>query len=259
MVIVENKKIARDIFELVLARDDQGETEYIPGQFVDIKLPGFYLRRPFSVADFDTDTITLVYRIVGDGTEAMSKMQAGDSLDVLGPLGIGFEFGEGTVCPDCTAKPEDLKTSVLFGGGIGIPPIYCLAKAMVEAGEEPTVVLGFNDSEEIFWQDRFEALGLGERLIFTTVDGSYGIKGNVTDAVEHASYSYSCGPMPMLQAVHDISISGQYSFEARMGCGFGACMGCSIDTIFGSRRVCKDGPVFRHCEVLGGVLGGSDG
>lgn len=252
MVVIRNEKIAKDSYELVLARDRGDKAQYRPGQFVNISLPNFYLRRPFSIADFDEETITLVYRVVGEGSRAMVEIEEGRDLDVLGPLGQGFEFGPDILCPDCSAGPADLENPVLFGGGIGCPPIYCLAKAMVEAGQDLTLVLGFNDKDEIFWHEKFKALGLGQALIFTTVDGSFGIKGFVTDAVKEASYSYSCGPMPMLQAVHDLSKSGQYSFEARMACGFGACMGCSIETEFGNKRVCKEGPVFRHCEVLGG-------
>lgn len=252
MVILTNKQIAKQTYEMVLARGENDQAQYKPGQFVNISLPDFFLRRPISLAHADGKTITLVYRVVGDGTKAMSEMAEGLDLDVLGPLGSGFEFGSDTICHNCRAKQKDLETPVLFGGGVGCPPIYFLAKEMVEAGEKPTVVLGFNNKEEIFWQDRFQALGLGDRLIYTTVDGSFGIKGFVTDAVEKASYSYSCGPMPMLEAVHAISTSGQYSFEARMACGFGACMGCSIMTNSGSQRVCKEGPVFRHCDIFDG-------
>lgn len=233
--ILSNKKIAKDVYEMIL----EGDTQYItaPGQFVNIKLKDKYLRRPISVCDCDESTITIIYKVVGEGTEEMSKMTAGKSLDVLTGLGNGYDITK-------SKKP------MLIGGGVGVPPMYMLAKRLIENGQKVTVILGFNTKDEIFYEDAFKKLGAD--VFVTTVDGSYGIKGFVTDAfIEDYDYFYTCGPLPMFRAVYDKTVtSGQFSFEERMGCGFGACMGCSCKTKYGSKRICKDGPVLVKEEIV---------
>ena len=209
------------------------------GQFVNIKLEGLFLRRPISVCDCEGDELTLIYKVVGKGTEQMAKMVAGDELDVLTGLGNGYDTrvsGE---------KP------MLLGGGVGVPPMYMLCKKLIAEGKDVSVVLGFNTRDEIFYEDEFRALGA--HVTVTTVDGSYGTRGFVTDVMRDADYSYfyTCGPEPMLKAVYKTSATeGQFSFEERMGCGFGACMGCSCKTITGYKRICKEGPVMRKEEIL---------
>ena len=234
--ILENKTLTKDVFKMVLA----GETDHITasGQFVNILLDGFYLRRPISVCDWDDKTLTIVYKVVGHGTEAMSKMGPGVKLDILTGLGNGYNL---TLAGD---KP------VLLGGGVGVPPMYGCAKKLVEMGIKPTVILGFNVKDEIFYEEEFKALGC--ETIVTTVDGSYGVKGFVTNALpENYTHFYTCGPEPMLKAVYKATnTSGQMSFEERMGCGFGACMGCSCKTLTGYKRICKDGPVMMKEEIL---------
>ena len=234
--ILENKALTKDVFKMVLA----GETDHITasGQFVNILLDGFYLRRPISVCDWDDKTLTIVYKVVGHGTEAMSKMGPGVKLDILTGLGNGYNL---TLAGD---KP------VLLGGGVGVPPMYGCAKKLVEIGIKPTVILGFNVKDEIFYEEEFKALGC--ETIVTTVDGSYGVKGFVTNALpENYTHFYTCGPEPMLKAVYKATnTSGQMSFEERMGCGFGACMGCSCKTLTGYKRICKDGPVMMKEEIL---------
>ncbi len=235
--IKSNKKLTDSIFEMVLIGDTSSITA--PGQFINIKLDGFYLRRPISICDYDDSTITIIYKVVGEGTEVMSKMNAGDKLDVLCGLGNGFD----------TSKSMD--KPVLIGGGVGVPPMYNLCKKLVEEGKDVTVILGFNKKDEIFYEDEFKKLGADVKV--TTVDGSYGIKGFVTDALKETDYSYffTCGPMPMFRAIESIAVtSGQYSFEERMGCGFGACMGCSCKTKYGNKRICKDGPVMTREEII---------
>ena len=233
--ILENKALTKDVFKMVLA----GETDHITasGQFVNILLDGFYLRRPISVCDWDDKTLTIVYKVVGHGTEAMSKMGPGVKLDILTGLGNGYNL---TLAGD---KP------VLLGGGVGVPPMYGCAKKLVELGIKPTVILGFNVKDEIFYEEEFKALGC--ETIVTTVDGSYGVKGFVTNALpENYTHFYTCGPEPMLKAVYKATnTSGQMSFEERMGCGFGACMGCSCKTLTGYKRICKDGPVMMKEEI----------
>ena len=220
----------------------QGGTKAIaaPGQFVNIELPGRYLRRPISVCDVEGDSLTLVYKAVGAGTEQMSSLQPDESLDVLTGLGNGYNLAK------CGDRP------LLLAGGVGAPPLYLLAKRLIEAGRPPKVVLGFNTKTEIFFEDEFRALGC--EVYITTVDGSAGIRGFVTDALPGCGaydYTFACGPEPMLKAVYAASgTDGQYSFERRMGCGFGACMGCSIETAYGPKRVCKDGPVFEKGEII---------
>ena len=234
--IQENVRLVPGVFRMKLKGDTSAITA--TGQFVNIQLDGMFLRRPISVCDVEGDVLTIIYKVVGKGTAAMSRMEKGQ-LDILTGLGNGYDLeaaGE---------KP------VLLGGGVGVPPMYLLARKLIAAGKKPTVILGFNKAEEIFYEDAFKALGC-ETLV-TTVDGSYGIKGFVTDALKQVAYThfYTCGPEPMLKAVYKASTtSGQMSFEERMGCGFGACMGCSCKTLTGYKRICKDGPVMRKEEIL---------
>lgn len=233
--ILSNEKIAKDVYKMIL----EGDTQYItaPGQFINIKLDGKFLRRPISVCDCDKNTITIIYKVVGSGTEYMAGLESGEVLDVLTGLGNGYDISK-------SAKP------LLIGGGVGVPPMYMLAKKLIESGQKPTVILGFNTKKEIFFEEEFRALGCDVRV--TTVDGSYGIKGFVTDAFpEEYDYFYTCGPMPMFKAIENTAkTSGQYSFEERMGCGFGACMGCSCKTKYGNKRICKDGPVLEREEII---------
>ncbi len=233
--ICENKPLTESVFKMVLT----GDTKYItaPGQFINIKLEGKFLRRPISVCDCDENTITILYKVVGEGTKQMSEMQVGESLDILTGLGNGFSITE-------CRKP------LLIGGGVGVPPLYMLCKRLVENGASPTVILGFNTKDEVFYEDEFRSLGVN--TLVTTVDGSYGIKGFVTDAfTDGYDYFYTCGPMPMFKAIEaKAKTSGQYSFEERMGCGFGACMGCSCKTKYANKRICKDGPVLFREEIV---------
>ena len=213
-----------------------------PGQFVNIKLDGFFLRRPISVCDTEEGRMTLIYKAVGEGTELMTKLAPGTRLNILTGLGNGFDLSLSGDHP------------VLIGGGAGIPPMYSLCKALISVlrPENIKVVLGFNTEEEIFYLREFQDLGVDVRV--ATADGSYGTKGFVTDVLKDLDYTffYTCGPMPMFRAIEAIAkTSGQYSFEERMGCGFGACMGCSMMMADGSyKRVCKEGPVFRREEIL---------
>ena len=235
--IISNTALPDCVFKMVLEGDTSAITA--PGQFVNIKLEGLYLRRPISVCDLDGSHLTIVYKAVGKGTEMMSHMQAGEKLDVLTGLGNGYDL---TLSGD---KP------VLLGGGVGVPPMYLLAKKLIAEGKKVSVILGFNTKGEIFYEEEFKKLGAA--VAVTTVDGSYGIKGFVTDALKNTEYSYfyTCGPEPMLKAVYKTSeTSGQMSFEKRMGCGFGACMGCSCKTITGYKRICKEGPVMKKEEIL---------
>lgn len=234
--IIENTALTGSVYKMVL----RGDTSAIsaPGQFVNIQLSGHYLRRPISVCDCEGTNLTIVYKVVGKGTMQMSVIQPGEKLDLLTGLGNGY---------DLTCSGE---RPVLLGGGVGVPPMYLLAKRLVDQGKQVTVILGFNTQEEVFYEAEFQALGC--HVTVTTVDGSYGQKGFVTDALpEDYSYFYTCGPEPMLKAVYKASkTSGQMSFEKRMGCGFGACMGCSCKTITGYKRICKEGPVMRKEEIL---------
>lgn len=220
----------------------EGEVDfYRPGQFVNIAVPGFTLRRPISVCDWDDRSFTIVYAVVGDGTERMSRMLPGESLDILVPLGTGFDPDDGAERP------------VLLGGGVGCPPLYGLARRLLERGVRPTVVLGFNSAEKMMLLDEFRALGLD--VYVATLDGSYGTKGFVTDAMREngldPDYFYACGPTPMLRAVClGLDIPGEVSLEARMGCGFGACVCCSVETVGGSKRICMEGPAFRKEELI---------
>ena len=234
--IVSNKLIADNTYEMVLKGDCTDITK--PGQFVNIKLDGFFLRRPISVCDCVEDTLILIYKVVGHGTQKMALMQNGEKLDILTGLGNGYDISKSGDAP------------LLIGGGAGVPPMYMLAKKLIEDGKKPTVILGFNKKSEVFYEDEFASLGI--KTIVTTADGSYGVKGFVTDAFKDISYTYffTCGPEPMLKAVYNTtSTSGQMSFEARMGCGFGACMGCTCETITGNKRICKEGPVLEKEEI----------
>ena len=234
--ILSNTPLTENVFKMVLKGDISQITA--PGQFVNIKLDGLYLRRPISVCDVDGDSLTIIYKVVGKGTKQMSQMQEG-KLDVLTGLGNGYDLSA------AGDKP------VLLGGGVGVPPMYLLAKKLIAQGKQVKVILGFNTKNEVFYEEEFKALGAD--VTVTTVDGSYGLKGFVTDALKDLEYTffYTCGPEPMLKAVYKASTtSGQMSFEKRMGCGFGACMGCSCKTITGYKRICKEGPVMRKEEIL---------
>lgn len=234
--IQENTHLTDTVMKMRLKGDTSAITA--PGQFINIKLDGLYLRRPISVCDCANGEITIIYKIVGKGTEQMAEMKSG-KLDVLTGLGNGYELG---VSGD---KP------LLLGGGVGVPPLYMLAKKLIEEGKKVTAILGFNTALEVFCEKEFKALGAD--VYVTTTDGSYGIKGFVTDAIKDLDYSYfyTCGPEPMLKAVYNSTkTSGQFSFEERMGCGFGACMGCSCRTISGNKRICKEGPVLYKEEIL---------
>lgn len=237
--VISNTPLTKDVYRMVL----EGDTEWItrPGQFVNIELEGLYLRRPISISDWDERTITIIYKVVGRGTEQMSKMAQGVKLDLLTGLGNGF---------DTSIESE---RPLLVGGGVGVPPLYRLAKDLLAQGKQVSVVLGFNTSSEIFYADEFKALGVD--LYISMADGSMGVKGFVTDAIREAEikfdYFYSCGPLPMLKALCDCcEVSGELSFEERMGCGFGACMGCSCKTLAGNKRICKDGPVMKREEII---------
>lgn len=234
--ITRNEMLAPNVYRMILKGDTSALSR--PGQFVNIKLDGLFLRRPISVCDYDSQSITLIYKVVGAGTEQMATMQLGEKLDMLVGLGNGF---------DTSLSGEN---PLLIGGGVGIPPLYKLCKNLIEEGKKPTVILGFNTKDEIFYKDEFEKSGATVKV--TTVDGSYGIKGFVTDAMDlEYSYFYTCGPMPMFRAIESKAVtSGQYSFEERMGCGFGACMGCSCKTKYKNKRICKDGPVLVREEIV---------
>ena len=235
--ITENVALTKTVYRMKLAGDTSAIT--VSGQFVNILLDGFYLRRPISVCDRENNLLTIVYKVVGKGTEKMSAMKEGEVLDVLTGLGNGYELADAG------------ETPLLIGGGVGVPPMYLLAKDLIAMGKSVSVILGFNTKDEIFYEDEFRALGA--KVLVTTVDGSYGIKGFVTDAMKEIDYSYfyTCGPEPMLKAIWNASTtSGQFSFEERMGCGFGACMGCSCKTLTGNKRICKEGPVLRKEEIL---------
>ena len=235
--IIENTALTDTVYRMVLEGDTSAVTA--PGQFVNIQLDGLYLRRPISVCDREEDKLTIVYKAVGKGTEQMSRMHTGEKLDVLTGLGNGYDLSVSGEKP------------VLLGGGVGVPPMYLLAKELVKQGKKVSVILGFNTKSEIFYEQEFRNLGCD--VTVTTVDGSYGTKGFVTTALEAMDYSYfyTCGPEPMLKAVYKASnTSGQMSFEKRMGCGFGACMGCSCKTLTGYKRICKEGPVMKKEEIL---------
>ncbi len=235
--ILSNDALTDCVYKMVLSGDTSAITA--PGQFVNIQLSGKFLRRPISVCDYDEKTLTIVYKVVGSGTEAMSAMEPGTVLDILTGLGNGY---------DLTLSGDH---PLLLGGGVGVPPMFNLAKKLIALGKKVTVILGFNTKSEIFYEKEFQNLGC--EVIVATADGSYGVKGFVTTPMEALTYThfYTCGPEPMLKAVYKTSnTSGQMSFEERMGCGFGACMGCSCKTLTGYKRICKEGPVMRKEEIL---------
>ncbi len=234
--ITENVPLTENVYKMVLRGDVSAITA--PGQFVNIQLDGLYLRRPISVCDVSGDCLTIIYKVVGKGTAKLSQMQRG-SLDLLTGLGNGYDLS-------CAGDRP-----VLLGGGVGVPPMYLLAKRLLAEGKQVQVILGFNTQKEVFYEKEFRELGA--QVTVTTVDGSYGTQGFVTDVLKDMDYTYfyTCGPEPMLKAVYRASqTSGQMSFEKRMGCGFGACMGCSCKTITGYKRICKEGPVMRKEEIL---------
>ena len=234
----QNKCIAPNVYEMLLVGDTSDITA--TGQFVNIKLDGFYLRRPISVCDFSEGELKIIYKVVGEGTEYMSKLENGAQLDILTGLGNGYDMEKSGEAP------------LLIGGGVGVPPLYALAKRLAAQSKKVKVILGFNTKSEIFYEDEFKAVGA--EVYVTTADGSYGIKGFVTNAFEAVgeyTHIFTCGPEPMLKAVYSASeTSGQFSFEERMGCGFGACMGCSCKTKYGNKRICKDGPVLEKEEII---------
>lgn len=236
--IISNRELAPNTYEMVISGDCSAITA--PGQFVNIQLDGFFLRRPISVCDCINNRLTIIYKVVGKGTKAMAAMQRGGKLDVLTGLGNGYNLEFAGDHP------------LLIGGGAGVPPMYWLAKQLLQKGAKPVAILGFNKESELFYVDEFRALGI--ETIVCTADGSVGVKGFVTDGIKTVdayTYTYACGPEPMLKAVYQTAeTSGQYSFEERMGCGFGACMGCSCKTKYGNKRICKDGPVLVKEEII---------
>lgn len=237
MKITDNKKIAEKTYFMSLEGDTSAITK--PGQFINIKLDGFFLRRPISVCDCEKGKLSIIYKVVGNGTKEMSELPVGAELDILSGLGNGYDTSKSGDCP------------VLIGGGVGVPPMYLLCKKLVSEGKKATVILGFNSEKEVFGVDEFKATGA--EVYVTTADGSVGTKGFVTDVLKNLDYTYfyTCGPMPMFKAIESIAkTSGQYSFEERMGCGFGACMGCTCKTKYGNKRICKDGPVLEREEIV---------
>lgn len=238
--ILGNEALTSSVYRMVLG----GDTSFItaPGQFVNIRLEGLFLRRPISVCDWNADSITLIYKTVGNGTRQMAAMKVGERLDLLTGLGNGFD-----------TKIAGMHRPLLIGGGVGVPPMYGLAKKLLAEGMRPVMIMGFNTVSEVFYQDEFSSLGID--VYVTTADGASGIRGFVTDAMKQENidydYFYCCGPEPMLRALYSATrTEGQFSFEERMGCGFGACMGCSCKTISGYKRICKDGPVMRKNEII---------
>ncbi len=235
--LTENKKIANNTYLWCLSGDTSDISA--PGQFVNIKLDGFYLRRPISVCDSENGILTLIFKVVGEGTEVMANEKVGKTFDILTGLGNGYKTENSGNAP------------LLLGGGAGVPPMYMLAKKLIKEGKTPTVILGFGKEDEIFFKEEFEEIGA--KVIVATADGSVGVKGFVTDAMADVDYTYfyTCGPEPMLKAIYDRSnTSGEFSFEERMGCGFGACMGCSCKTKYGNKRICRDGPVLVKEEII---------
>ena len=235
--IIENRPLTETVYLMRLAGDTSDITA--SGQFVNLKLDGFFLRRPISVCDSENGILTLIYKVVGKGTEYMSTLPVGEKLDILTGLGNGYDLSASGNKP------------LLVGGGVGVPPLYKLAKNLIREGKEVTVILGFNTKSEVFWKEEFQKIGA--TVIVATVDGSEGVRGFVTDAMAGLDYTYfyTCGPEPMLKAIYDKSeTSGAFSFEERMGCGFGACMGCSCKTKYGNKRICRDGPVLVKEEII---------
>ncbi len=235
--VESNVALTDSVYKMVMSGDTSAITG--AGQFVNVKLDGQYLRRPISICDYDESTLTLIYKVVGVGTEKMSAMRPGEKLNILTGLGNGYDLSLSGDAP------------LLVGGGVGVPPLYKLCKLLKAEGKKVTVILGFNTKSEIFAEKEFSEIA--DRVIVTTVDGSYGVKGFVTNALSEVDYTYvySCGPLPMLKALASATeTSGQYSLEERMGCGFGACMGCSCKTLLGNKRICKEGPVFVKEEII---------
>ena len=237
--ILSNEPLTPAVYRMVL----EGDTQYITrsGQFINIELEGKFLRRPISVSDYDETTVTIIYKVVGRGTEQMRDMVAGQKLDILTGLGNGFNTENSGTHP------------LLVGGGVGVPPMYNLCKRLLSEGKRPMVILGFNTKSEIFYEEEFKALGVD--VYCSTADGSYGVKGFVTDVIREKElkfdYLYTCGPLLMLKALYDATeVDGEFSFEERMGCGFGACMGCTCKTKYGNKRICKDGPVLKREEII---------
>ena len=239
--IQSNEQIAKNVYRMQLCGDTTG---ILPGQFVNIRVEGQFLRRPISVCNVEqplnnaTPLLTIIYKVVGVGTEAMSHLPIGTQLDVLTVLGNGYDLSKAGDAP------------LLVGGGVGVPPMYMLARQLREAGKAVRVILGFNTKDEVFYEEEFRALGCD--VTVTTVDGSHGVKGFVTNALDgQQSYYYTCGPLPMIKAlIQAAGTHGEVSMEERMGCGFGACMGCTIQTTQGPKRVCKEGPVFPASELI---------
>lgn len=234
--ILSNEMLCPNVYRMELSGD---VSECRAGGFVNIALSGSFLRRPISVCDINGDTLTIIYKVVGEGTEKMSAMKKGEELDILTGLGNGYDTSLSGESP------------LLIGGGVGVPPMYLLAKNLTREGKKVSVILGFNTESEIFYKEEFEKLGA--KVYVTTVDGTFGIRGFVTDAMKELEYTYvfTCGPEPMLRAIYkEVKTSAQLSFEERMGCGFGACMGCSCKTVTGYKRICKEGPVLRKEEIL---------
>ena len=237
--VLSNEPLTPAVYRMVL----EGDTQYIArsGQFINIELEGKFLRRPISVSDYDAQTITIIYKVVGGGTDQMSHMTPGTKLDILTGLGNGFNTENSAERP------------LLVGGGVGVPPLYNLCKRLLSEGKKPMVVLGFNTKDEIFYEEEFKALGVD--VYCSTADGSHGTKGFVTDVIREKSlqfdYLYTCGPLPMLKALYDATeVDGEFSFEERMGCGFGACVGCTCKTKYGNKRICKEGPVLKRDEII---------
>ena len=237
--ILSNEPLTPAVYRMVL----EGDTQYITrsGQFINIELEGKFLRRPISVSDYDDKSVTIIYKVVGRGTEQMKGMVAGQKLDILTGLGNGFNTENSGNRP------------LLVGGGVGVPPMYNLCKRLLSEGKRPVVIIGFNTKEEVFYYEEFKALGV--EVYCSTADGSFGTKGFVTDVIRgeglEFDYLYTCGPLPMLKALYDATtVDGEYSFEERMGCGFGACMGCTCKTKYGNKRICKDGPVLKRDEII---------
>ena len=237
LTVKTNRPIAKNVWRMTLAGDLSDIAR--PGQFVNLKLDGFYLRRPISVCDKDGDLLTLIYKTVGNGTRALTGYGAGKEIDCLIGLGNGYDDAPSGNAP------------LLVGGGVGAPPLYWLARTLLEKGKRVSVILGFNTKDEVFLEDEFRALGA--KVVVTTADGSCGKKGFVTNALDEVDfgYVYACGPEPMLRALYRATtVDGQFSFERRMGCGFGACMGCTCKTVAGSKRICREGPVLERREIL---------
>ena len=235
--IKNTRQLAKNTYEMTLTGDASALTA--PGQFINIQLAGKFLRRPISVCSYDAESIRIIFKAVGKGTEQLAAMKAGETLDVLTGLGNGYDLNDAGEAP------------LLIGGGAGVPPMFGLAEALLEKGITPTVILGFNTAEEVFYQEEFTKLGA--KVFVATADGSVGEKGFVTDVMPKVNYTYfyTCGPEPMLKAIDKVAeTSGQLSFEERMGCGFGACMGCTCETKYGNKRICKDGPVLRREEII---------